>query len=275
MATNKLVNRAWMSTATTGTGTATLGSALSGYQSFAAAGVSNSDQVHYTIIDGANWEIGHGTYTSSGTTLTRNVEASSNSGSAITLSGSASVFVTATKDDLITQGYHEIGYWPARALVLPTTSPAATLAQQESSTNKVNDEYLSFADGSTLYSLLSFRAPEKFDETATLDVEIEWTEASGASSHVCRWQAEAQAQSDGDTIDSAWGTAVAADDTGSSGTRRFIKITGITPAGSWAAGDKIIVRLARLGGHANDTLNVAALLVGATVFATVNGNADA
>lgn len=275
MATNILVNRAWMSTATTGTGTITLGSALSGYQTLADAGVADTNTVHYVIIDGANWELGHGVYTSSGTTLTRVVEESSNSDSAINLSGSASVFITATKADLITQGYHEIGYWPARALILPTTTPAAAVAQQESSTNKVNDEYLAFANGSTLYAMLAFRAPEKFDEASTIDVEIEWTEAASASAHVCRWQAEAQAQSDADTIDSAWGTAVADDDTGSSGTRRMIKLSAITPAGSWAAGDKIIVRLARLGGHANDTLDVAAYLLGATVFATINGNADA
>lgn len=95
-----LVNRAKMSTSTTGTGTITLGSAEDGYQSFADAGVANSDVVRYIIEDGSNFEIGTGTYTSSGTTLSRTVSESSNSNNAINLSGSATVFVGATAQDL-------------------------------------------------------------------------------------------------------------------------------------------------------------------------------
>ena len=95
-----LANRAKMTTATTGTGTITLGSAADGYQTFAAAGISNADTVRYTIEDGNNWEIGTGTYTASGTTLTRSVTESSNSGSAINLSGDAVVFLTLAAQDL-------------------------------------------------------------------------------------------------------------------------------------------------------------------------------
>ena len=89
-----------MSTSTTGTGTITLGSAETGYQSFADAGVSDGETVRYTIEDGNNWEIGSGVYTSSGTTLSRTVSESSNSGSAINLSGSAKVFVTLSSKDI-------------------------------------------------------------------------------------------------------------------------------------------------------------------------------
>ena len=95
-----LKNRAKMSTSSTGTGTITLGSAETGYQSFADAGVANSDVVRYVIEDGNDWEIGTGTYTSSGTTLSRAVSESSNSGAALNLSGSATVFITAAAEDL-------------------------------------------------------------------------------------------------------------------------------------------------------------------------------
>jgi len=95
-----LVNRAKVGTSTTGTGTITLGSAESGYQTFADAGVVDADVVRYVIEDGTDWEIGTGTYTATGTTLTRTVLESSNADVAINLSGSAVVFVGAAAEDL-------------------------------------------------------------------------------------------------------------------------------------------------------------------------------
>ena len=96
-----LVNRAKVATATTGTGTITLGSAESGYQTFADAGVVNADVVRYVIEDGTAWEIGTGTYTATGTTLTRTVSESSNADAAIVLTGSATVFIGATAEDIL------------------------------------------------------------------------------------------------------------------------------------------------------------------------------
>lgn len=100
----KLVNRAKMTTSTTGTGPITLGAASNGYQSFADAGVSNSDTIRYVIEDGTNWEIGTGVYTSSNTSLTRNVSESSNSDAPIVLSGYATIFVSATASDFVVTG---------------------------------------------------------------------------------------------------------------------------------------------------------------------------
>lgn len=96
----KLFNLARMSTTTTGTGTITLGSAVSGYLTFALAGVANGDVVDYAIKDGSNSEHGTGTYTSSGTTLTRTVTKSTNANAAISLSGTAEVFISPRAETL-------------------------------------------------------------------------------------------------------------------------------------------------------------------------------
>jgi hypothetical protein len=91
-----VADRVKETTTTQGTGTLTLAGAATGYQSFSVIG--NSNQTYYTISSsgGSEWEVGIGTYTSSGTTLSRDtVLASSNSGSLVNLSaGSKDVFVT-------------------------------------------------------------------------------------------------------------------------------------------------------------------------------------
>lgn len=97
----KFVNRAKVYTATTGTGNVTLGLAVLGYQTFVDAGVADADIVRYTIEDGTDWEIGTGTYSTAGNTLTRSVTESSNAGSLINLTGAATIYVTAAADDLL------------------------------------------------------------------------------------------------------------------------------------------------------------------------------
>jgi len=88
-----IANRVQETTTTTGTGTITLAGAASGFQSFAAIG--NANTTYYTITSGTAWEVGIGTYTSSGTTLARTtILSSSNGGAAITLAGTSTVFVT-------------------------------------------------------------------------------------------------------------------------------------------------------------------------------------
>jgi hypothetical protein len=91
-----LADRVKETTTTTGTGTVTLLGASTGYQSFSVIG--NGNTTYYTIAGqtGSEWEVGIGTYTSSGTTLARNtVLSSSNANALVNFSaGTKDVFVT-------------------------------------------------------------------------------------------------------------------------------------------------------------------------------------
>jgi hypothetical protein len=92
-------DRVQETTTTSGTGSVTLLGAVSGFQSFAVVG--NGNTTYYTITDGAAWEVGIGTYSTSGPTLARTTILSNSNGNTtpITLSGGlAQVFVTYTAE---------------------------------------------------------------------------------------------------------------------------------------------------------------------------------
>lgn len=72
----------------------TLAGAVAGYQAFSVVGNTNTTYYSATDSTGA-WEVGLGTYATSGPTLTRTtILSSSNSGSAVTFSGTVNVFLT-------------------------------------------------------------------------------------------------------------------------------------------------------------------------------------
>lgn len=99
------------STTTTGTGTVTLGGAEAGFQAFSVIGDTNT--TYYTIVSGNNWEVGIGTYTLSGTTLSRDtVLESSGGGSKITLAGTSTVFCTYPAEKAVAQDNDNTGVAP-------------------------------------------------------------------------------------------------------------------------------------------------------------------
>ena len=93
-----LANRVKETTTTTGTGAVTLAGASTGFQSFAIVG--NTNTTYYTIAGqtGNEWEVGIGTYSTTGPTLTRTTVLSNSSAtkpSALSFSaGTKDVFVT-------------------------------------------------------------------------------------------------------------------------------------------------------------------------------------
>ena len=110
-----LYDRVQETTSTTGTGSITLAGAVSGYQSFAVVG--NGNTTYYTIVSGTAWEVGIGTYSTTGQTLARTTVLSNSNGntSPITLSGTSNVFVTYPAEKSVNQdanGNVNISYTP-------------------------------------------------------------------------------------------------------------------------------------------------------------------
>jgi hypothetical protein len=78
-----------------GSGAITLGPAVQGFQSFAAAGVQNGETLSVTITDGAKTEVGQWTYSSTGPTLTRVSTVFSTNGNAAELFSNTAVVCAA------------------------------------------------------------------------------------------------------------------------------------------------------------------------------------
>lgn len=116
-----LADRVRDTTTTTGTGTVTLsGTAPTGYQNFSVIG--NANTTYYTINAGSQWEVGIGTYSSTGPTLARTtVLESSNANALVNFSaGTKDVFVTYPSDKAV---YYDA----ANNVGIGTSSPSVKL----------------------------------------------------------------------------------------------------------------------------------------------------
>ena len=82
-------------TVATGTGSVNLSGAVNSFQTF-SNGIGNGNSTYYTIVDptAATWEVGIGSYTSSGNTLSRTTVLSNSSGNTSLISFSTSDTLT-------------------------------------------------------------------------------------------------------------------------------------------------------------------------------------
>jgi hypothetical protein len=92
-----LADRVKETTTTTGTGTLTLDGAAVGFQSFSVIGDGNTTYYTISSTGSTEWEVGIGTYTSSGTTLSRDTVLASSAGAP-----SKTSFSAGTKDVFVT-----------------------------------------------------------------------------------------------------------------------------------------------------------------------------
>lgn len=117
--------------------------------------------------------------------------------------------------------------------------------------------------------------PASWDEGDFTVLFIYTQDSAGAGDVV--WGAEAVAVGGGESLATAFGTAVKVTDT-ATGTVNGVRITpesaALTPAGAVAPGDLVAFRIFRAAGAAGDTLGVPAGLLGVAVIMTINGATD-
>ena len=140
-----LADRVKETTTTTGTGSVTLLGASTGYQSFSAVG--NSNTTYYCIAGQgtAEWEVGIGTYTSAGTTLSRDTVLASSTGSKVSFSaGTKDVFVTQPAEQTVVSSNN-----PGTATYVLTSNGTGVAPTWQASSGASIDQayYLAFMMG--------------------------------------------------------------------------------------------------------------------------------
>ena len=130
-----LADRVQETSTTTGTGTLTLAGASSGYQTF-SAGIGNGNTCYYTIqSDTGAWEVGVGTVGAG--TLARTTLISSSTGSAISFSGTLTVFVTYPAEKAIFQDAAGNTSVPSLGATTPSTGAFTTASASTSVTTPI------------------------------------------------------------------------------------------------------------------------------------------
>ena len=135
-------------TTTTGTGTLTLAGAFNGFDSFAEIGDGNT--TYYSCTDGTDFEVGIGTYTASGTTLSRDTVLESTGATATAdVNGAVSASTNVTLDGnsgTIAVGMRVRGTGISGVVTVATVTTQSAIVL-DTAVTLADDTALTFGDG--------------------------------------------------------------------------------------------------------------------------------
>jgi len=154
-------------------------------------------------------------------------------------------------------------YLSAAGAVPKTTAGCASAAPTELGTNKQNFKTLDFDTTTEEHADFTFALPSDYGG-GTMTAQVFWTHAATTCDFGVTWGIAGRCYGNDEALDQAPGTEVMVDDTGGTTTDMYISAAtaAITWAGTPAAGELIILTVARKPGEAGDTLAVDAKLIG-------------
>lgn len=144
-----LKDRVKQSASAPGTGTITLGATAAGFQAFSAIG--NGNITYFAIVDpvSGDWEVNYGTYTSSGTTLSRNATplSSSASGALVNFTGAVDVFCTYPSENAVWQDTSGVVAQQSFGAITATSAALTTGTVSTTPTSNTDIANKSYVDG--------------------------------------------------------------------------------------------------------------------------------
>lgn len=256
-----VLDRVGMLISTTGQGTLTASSLISGrFLTPGEAGAVDGKSYYWLLEEGNDFELFIGTWTASGTTVSRDtVLFSKISGTAgttkMTLAGSAMLRSVAPNEAMV----------GANSIPLPAScfDPAITNGPAQGRVAKTNVQLLTldFDSSTAETAFFAFPAPASWNESTVSFIPY-WSHPSTTTNFGVVWEVAGGAVSNNETIDIAMGTGQTSTDTGGTTDNLYIgpQSAAITLAGTPAAGDLIWIRIKRLPANASDTMTVDARL---------------
>jgi hypothetical protein len=175
-----LKDRVKESTITTGTGTLTLLGAVTGYQAFSAIGDGNTCYYAISSAGEDEWEVGIGTYTASGTTLSRDtILSSSAAGAAVDFpAGVKDVFVTYPSEkavfedasgNVVQNQFISMNVTGTATINVATLTSGTITTGANSATDIVNKAYVDNAVSAGVHFHAPVRAESPINLNATYD----------------------------------------------------------------------------------------------------------
>lgn len=151
------------------------------------------------------------------------------------------------------------------AFLTPGTAGAAQ-GSAETTTNGIPYGYWAFDASTEEQVYVIFPTPANWD-ASTFTVTVYWTHPATTTNFGVVWELSALALDDSDALDQAMGAEVDLTDTGGTTDDVFetAASSAITAAGTPAAGDMIVLRVARDVANASDTMAVDARLLGVRI----------